>query len=53
MHLKLRCNQSYQIKALNNSMNHTEASEILNEIQSSFDISKMGYLDQNLWPPMK
>ena len=53
MHLKLRCNQSYQIKALNNFMNHTEVSEILNEIQSSFDISKMGYLDQNLWPPIR
>ena len=34
-------------------MNHSEASEILNEIQSSFDISNMEYLDQNLWPPIR
>ena len=50
---KIEMQSIYQIKALNNSMNHTEASEILNEIQSSFDISKMGYLDQNLWPPIR
>lgn len=34
-------------------MNHSEASEILNEIQSSFDISNIMYLDQNLWPPIR
>jgi len=34
-------------------MNHSEASEILNEIQSSFDISNMEYLGQNLWPPIR